>query len=136
MDAKKLVMASVAGAVTLFVLGGLFYVLLLEDFFTKAAGDAAVAYRQEPLLWSIFLGELANAVLVTVIFGRWASIKTFMGGVKGGAVIGLLMGLGIALIFYGTTTLGNITSTLADALITVIRYGIAGGVIGWVLGRE
>jgi len=136
MDAKKAIMASLAGAVTLFLLGFIFYGVLLMDFFNNAAGSSANVYRQEPILWSIFLGELSTAALVTIIFGRWASIKTFMGGLKGGAIIGLLMGLGINLVFYGTTTLGTLASTLVDPVISVIRLGIAGGVIGWVLGKE
>jgi len=91
MDAKKVIMASLAGAVTLFLLGFIFYGVLLMDFFNNAAGASASVYRQEPILWAIFLGELSTAALVTIIFGRWASIKTFMGGLKGGAIIGLLL---------------------------------------------
>ncbi len=136
MDAKKVIMASLAGAVTLFLLGYIFYGVLLMDFFNNAAGSYASVYRQEPILWSIFLGELSMAVLLTIVFGRWASIKTFMGGLQGGAIIGLLVGLGMNLIFYGTTTLGTMTSTLVDPIISVIRLGIAGGVVGWVLGKN
>jgi len=39
-------------------------------------------------------------------------------------------------VFYGTTTLGTLTSTLVDPIVSVIRLAIAGGVIGWVLGKE
>ncbi len=135
MDAKKFIMAMLAGAVTLFLLGYVFYVALLADFFMKAAGSAAGTFRQEPILWSIFLGEAAMAALITLIFGRWASIKTFTGGLKAGAIIGILAGLSINFVFYGTTTLGTMTSGLADSIVTLIRHAIAGGVIGWVLGR-
>ena len=107
MDAKKFIMAMLAGAVTLFLLGYVFYVALLADFFMKAAGSAAGTFRQEPILWSIFLGEAAMAALITLIFGRWASIKTFTGGLKAGAIIGILAGLSINFVFYGTTTLGT-----------------------------
>ena len=82
MDAKKFIMAMLAGAVTLSLLGYVFYVALLADFFMKAAGSAADTFRQEPILWSIFLGEAAMAALITLIFGRWASIKTFTGASK------------------------------------------------------
>ena len=81
------------------------------------------------------MGELSMAALVTMIFGRWASIKTFVGGMKGGAIIGLLAVLSFDMIFYGTTTLGTLTSTLVDPLIGMVRAAVAGGVIGWILGR-
>jgi hypothetical protein len=32
------------------------------------------------------------AALVTLIFGRWASISTPLGGLKAGAIIGLVLG--------------------------------------------
>ncbi len=136
MNTKSFIMSTLAGAVTLFLLGFVFYAVLLMDFFEKAAGSSAVAYRQEPILWAIFLGEVASAALVTFIFQRWASIKTFATGAKGGAIIGVLISLAMGFIYYGTTTLGTMTSTLADVIISLIRFGLAGGVIGWVTGRE
>lgn len=136
MDIKKLTLAAVAGGITMFILGGLFYEVLLKGFFMDAAGQAAGAYRAEPIIWAIILGELSFATLVAYIFQRWATIKTFMGGLKGGAVIGLLIGLGINLVFYGTTTLMEGAAVIVDPLITVIRLALAGGVIGWLLGRE
>ena len=41
MDAKKIIIATLAGAVTLFLLGFVFYVVLLNDFFMNAAGSSA-----------------------------------------------------------------------------------------------
>jgi hypothetical protein len=135
MDAKKFIMATLAGAVTSFLLGFIFYVVLLEAYFQSAAGSSAGFYRQEPILWSIFLGELTMAGLVTLIFARWASIRTLIGGAKGGALIGVFFGLAINLVLYGTTTMGTLMSGLVDSVISMIRLGITGGVIGWVLGR-
>ena len=136
MDIKKLSLAAAAGGVTLFILGAVFYVGLLESFFNEAAGTSANVYRAEPLMWAIFLGELCAAVLITYIFQRWATIKTLKGGVKGGAVIGLLLGLAINLTMYGTTTMSTLPAVLVDAAVTTIRFSLAGGVIGWLLGRE
>ncbi len=134
MDAKKFIMGTLAGGVTLFLLGFVFYAVLFADFFANAAGSSAGAFREEPILWSIFVGEATMAGLVTLIFGRWAGIGNFMEGAKSGALIGLFVGVAINFIFYGTTTLSTITSALTDSVITIVRIGIAGGVIGLVLG--
>ncbi len=128
---QRTVLAALAGAVTLFVLGYLTYVVLLAGFF---AANGATALGQ-PVFWAIFLGELAFGFLLAYIFSRWAAIKTFAGGFQGGAVIGILLALGFGLIQFGA--FGNITLTavVADAVISLIRYGLAGGVVGLVLGR-
>ncbi len=136
MDTKKLTLGSLAGAVTLFLLGFVFYAVLLESFFNEAAGASASVYKAEPTLWAIFVGELLMAVLVATIFLRWATISTFMGGLKGGAIIGTLLGLGFAFTMFGTTTMMSLPAILVEGVVSAIRFGIAGGVIGWVLGRE
>ena len=136
MDAKKFIMAALAGGVTLFVLGGIFYAILLADFFNSAAGDSVGTYRQEPIFWAILVGELCAAALVTLIFGRWASISTFAGGAKAGAIFGVLLSLSFGLTMYGTTTLMSMAAVLVDPIVNLIRYVVAGGVIGWVLGRK
>lgn len=135
MDAKKFIMATLAGGVTLFCLGYVFYEALLGDFFKSAAGDSA-ALRQEPIIWAIFVGETVIAAVLTMIFGRWAAIKTFVGGAKAGAILGVLLALGINFTLFGTTTMMTmVAAVVVDPLISLVRLGVAGGVIGWVLGR-
>lgn len=136
MDAKKLTLGSLAGAVALFLLGYVFYEALLGNFFAEAAGSSASAMRAEPVLWSIFVGELLMAGMLATVFLRWATISTFMGGLKGGALIGGLVGLGFAFVMFGTTSMMTLPSVLVEGVVSAIRYGLAGGVIGWVLGRE
>lgn len=135
MDAKKFVLAVLGGAVTLFILGFVFYGWLLMDFFAKAAGEAASVYRAQPILWAIFLGEASFAVLMTLIFGSWGSINTFMGGLKAGALIGLLASLSMGLVFFATTTMVTLSSAVVDLVVSIIRMGLAGAVIAWILGR-
>ena len=73
---------------------------------------------------------------MTYIFSRWTSISTFAGGFQGGMVIGALMALGVGLIQFGALGLGSLTSVIADTVVSLIRYGIAGGVVGVMLGRS
>lgn len=128
----RTVLAAVAGAVTLFVLGFLTYVILLGDFFA-AHGSAVV---DEPVLGAIFVAELAMAILLTYIFDQWASISTFAGGFKGGAIVGVLVGLNYGLIQYGAAGTMDLTAVAADAVVTLVRAGLAGGVVGLMLGRK
>ena len=129
---QRTVLAAVAGAVTLFVLGFLTYAVLLRDFFAANA----TAVQTEPVLWAIAVGELAFGCLLAYIFSRWAGISTFTGGFQGGAIIGALMALGFGLIQFGAIGALNLTAVAAEVVISLIRYGIAGGVVGLVLGRS
>jgi len=134
MSAKSFVLATVAGGVTLFVLGGLLYGLLLADFFESHS--AANTMRETPIWWALIIGELLLAALVTLIFGRWASISTPLGGLKAGAIIGLLLAAAINFTMFAVSTVFvDPTAGVVDAVVSAIRLGIGGAVIGLVLGK-
>ncbi len=129
---QRSILAAIAGAITLFVLGFVIYAVVLKDFF--ASNGAAVV--EAPVYWAIALGELAFGVLLAYIFSRWASISTFAGGFQGGAVLGALIALGIGLVQFGALGGPNLTAVIADTVVSAVRVGIAGGVVGMVLGRD
>ena len=134
MSAKSFALATVAGGVTLFVLGGLLYGLLLADFFESRS--AANTMRETPIWWALIIGELLLAALVTLIFGRWASISTPLGGLKAGAIIGLLLAAAINFTMFAVSTVFvDPTAGVVDAVVSAIRLGIGGAVIGLVLGK-
>ena len=134
MDTTKFILASLIGGVVLFLLGGLFYAVLFADYFNSVAAPGV--YKLEPTMWAIFIGELFSGTLLGLIFTRWAAIKTFATGLKNGAIIGLILGLAIGFTFYGAANMYDIPSMLLDAVLGAIRFGIAGGVVGWFLGRK
>ena len=133
MSIQKTLIATIAGFVGLFGLGLVIYVLIFPDLqFTTAAGEG-VTRNYFP---GIIVFEILYALLLTIIFERWAGIKTFNTGLKTGAVIGLILGLISALWAYSTTTLYTANIIWWFALTFVVRFGVAGGLIGLVLGRE
>ena len=127
MNTKTLI-AAVAGGLTLFVTGGIFYVLLLGDFFTV---DVT---KDPPDLLFIAPGEIVFGCLLAWIFSR-SGTSTVAGGAKDGALIGFLIALGYGLLLYGSTTIADLTLYLADAVVWAVRFAAAGAVIGWLLGR-
>ncbi|MBK7409351.1 MAG: hypothetical protein IPJ40_15695 [Saprospirales bacterium] len=108
MKTSKLLMAGVAGGVTYFILGFLLYGLLLMDFFTKNATND-VSRGDGMVWWSLILGNLFVGFLLAYIFGQWASIKNFMGGLMGGAIVGFLFSGAIDFSMYGTSGLNEHT---------------------------
>ncbi len=138
MDAKKRIMATLAGFVVFFLLGWLLYGMLLMDFFMSNSGSATGVMRSdtEMVWWSLALGNLLQAYLLVYIFSKWANITTFGAGLQAGAVIGLILGYGYDLTMYGTSNISNLTSTLVDPLVVAVMMGLTGGVIGMVLGKK
>lgn len=138
MDAKKRIMATLAGFVVLFLLGWLIYGMLLMDFYAANSGSATGVMKEDGdmVWWALVVGNICQAYLLVYIFGKWANITTFSGGFQSGAVIGLIIGLAFNLNMYGTSNLMNLTSALVDPIVSAIMMGITGGVIGAVLGRK
>ncbi|MCB0528131.1 MAG: hypothetical protein KDC61_22140 [Saprospiraceae bacterium] len=132
----KVLLAALAGAVAFFLLGWAFYGVALSEFFASNMGSATGVQRGENdmVFWALFLGNFFWALLIAIIFDRWASISTFRSGAMSGGMICLLMALGIDLIMYGTTNISNLTATLVDPIVSAIMGAISGGLIGWVLG--
>ncbi|MCP3929182.1 MAG: DUF1761 domain-containing protein [Bacteroidetes bacterium] len=134
MKTKDLLLATLAGTVVYFLLGWLIYGLLFMKFFEANAGSASGVNKEPMLWWAMILGSIAFAFLLALIFNRWAGISTFMGGLKAGAIITLLMGLTFNFMQYSMSNLMNFNGTIVDIIIYAIIGGITGGVIGWVLG--
>jgi len=134
---KNNVLAVLGGTVALFGLGYLIYVVLASLGLHALNGPGVEAITGELNLPTIILMEVLYATLVTIIFGRWAQIKTFATGVKAGLILGLFFGGLPALELFSTTTgLTDLTGVITGALTFGIRFAVAGGVIGWLLGRE
>ncbi len=138
MTAKNRILATLVGFVVLFLLGWLLYGFLLMDFYQTNSGSATGVMRaeEEMVWWSLIAGNIMQAYLLVYIFGTWANITTFSEGLKAGLIIGLITGFAYTLIMYGTTNIGNLTSTLVDPFVSATMLAVAGGIIGWMLGRK
>jgi hypothetical protein len=138
MDAKKRIMATLAGFVVFFMLGWLLYGMLLMDFFAANSGTATGVMRgdTEMVWWALIVGNLLQSYLLVYIFSKWNSVNSFVSGLQAGVTIGLILGFGFDLTMYGTSNLMNLTSTLVDPLVIAAMMGLTGGVIGMVLGKK
>lgn len=134
MDSKKLIIGTVAGGITYFILGFLLYGILLEGFFANHMGSATGALKTEIMFWPLILGNLALAALLSYVFLKWAKIKSFGDGMKAGAVIGFLMALSYDMILYDTTNMMDLIASIVDVIVFAVGTAIGGGVIGLVLG--
>ncbi len=125
---RDFLLATVAGAITLFVVGGVFYGLL-EDFFANEVS------RAMPVWWALGLGELLYAAVLTLVLS-WRGVVSGWEGFQAGAVFGALLGLGMALMGYATMDDVQTLATVGGhTLIGVVNNGSAGALIAVVLNR-
>ena len=134
----KTIVAGVIGGIAFYLLGWLFYGMLLMDFFEANSGTATGVMREpdEMVMWSLILGHLVWGYLLAYIFNHWANISTWDGGAKAGALLGVLMSMSMGMVWYGTSNIGTMLSGAADVVVSGVMSAIAGAIIGWWLGRK
>lgn len=135
MDTRKFLIGTITGGIVYFLLGFVVYALLLDSFFESHSGTASgVEKTLEMQYWPLFIGNLAQAALLSYVFVKWAHIKTFSTGLSAGLVIGFLMMLGHNLIQYDTTNIMDLTGHIAEVVAYTIITALVGGVVGAVIG--
>ncbi len=124
---QKCILATVAGGVTLFVLGFVIYGVLLADFFANDAMAEAPAY------WAVAAGQLAGGALLALVLS-WRAAGGPVEAFKAGGSVGLLFSLSMGLTMFGTTEgMYTVGTVVGDAVVSVVMYGIAGMVVAKIL---
>ncbi len=134
----RVVIAAIVGGIASFVLGGIVYGVLGLDAFMKSHTvhyDGLMMPMDSTMLIHVFIGGLCNSLLLAYIFANWAKIKDFNGGMKAGALIGLLMTLGFDIFMKGYMNLWDYTSMFTDVIVSSIMTSFSAGIIAWMLGR-
>ena len=124
---KKCILATLAGGVALFVLGYVFYGLLLADFF---ANDTMT---ETPNYLALAGGQLAGGGLLALVLS-WRGAEGPVEAFKAGAGVGVLYSLSMGLTMFGTTEgLNTMTTVIGDAVVMLVMYGIGGMVVAKIL---
>jgi len=134
-DIKRFIIGTVVGAITLYILGYLIFDLAFAEFYAANAGSATGLVKDPQVIWAIALGTLSYAALLTFAIGTRAGPTTIAEGLKIGAIVGFLLWFTVDFILYGIFNISNLTATLVDPLLEVIRAGNSGAVIAAVLGK-
>ncbi len=131
---KKMLIGTVVGGVTFFLLGGLIYAVILADFYEANLGSATGVLRELPIMWAMVVSQLGMAAVVTYVF-LLSDVASASNGLKTGAILGLLLGIAISFDLYSVTNWSNSTVAFVEPLVWVVRTALAGAAIGWALGR-
>jgi hypothetical protein len=128
--------AALAGGIVMFGLGFLFFGVLFAEYFMANTTQYPGLVKDPPVVWAIFLFNLAWAWLVAWVVERSApTIQLWAEGAKVGAIVLFVLGVGIDLEFHAFMHLHKeLAPMLLHILIVTFMGAVAGAVIGWIIG--
>lgn len=130
-----MLIGGVIGGVVFFLLGYLIYGLLMSDM--MASCMTCQRLMEDLDLPFLIVGNLFAGWFIAFAFSKMSGVTTFAAGVTTGAILGLLMSVAMNCIMYATSTIySGITCIVYDVIISIIIWGLTGGVIAWWLGRK
>ena len=135
----RILVAGIAGAVAMFLLGWLIYGVLLQGYFDSTmTATARSVMNTQPNFAPLVVAEIVFGLLFAFIFDYWASISTLVGGMIGGAILmfGLSLGWDMQMMafFKDMHTGSPYVPMIVDLIAATILGAISGGVIGQVIG--
>ncbi|HNF71056.1 MAG TPA: DUF1761 domain-containing protein, partial [Chitinophagaceae bacterium] len=94
MNTTKILIGALIGAIVNFLAGWLVYGILLKDAMDKAMTvEAKAVSKPEPNLVGMFVAGFIFCLLFSYIFEQWAKIRSLMGGLVAGGLMGLCISL-------------------------------------------
>ena len=132
----RILAAAVAGGIAFFVLGFLIYGMLLDERVMKPNMAVFPGLTKDmPNFIPLVLANIVSALLLAYIFDQWAGIRTFVGGLRGGAIVFFLIALSFQLMFLAFFNLHlNYIPAVADVIGSTVMGALGGGVVALVLG--
>ncbi len=131
---KKILLSTLAGAVTLFLLGGLIFgVLLAAPMAEFMKAFEGCAHPVPPMQFIVF-ANIAMALLLSLILSKLA-VSTFSRGLKAAVWVVFLIILWFDMWMFATFSGMTVQMLLFDIIGNTTIGTLAGGVIGWVLGK-
>lgn len=135
MTVKRFLLATVAGGVSMLILGFVANLLFADVLNGYSTAAADVIYKDGPAILYVVPGALAMGALLTVLLGFWTGHTGAVQALGTSAVFGLLLHLFLGLSLFGMTTMLSLTGTLIKVVIDTVQLALSGMAVGAVLGR-
>ncbi len=133
---KQNLLVTLAGTVVMFLLGYVIWGMATMSFFEAHSNTSLMKADADMDMLHIFLGNLVATFAMSSLYGTWAhGNHSAGGGFTFGAWIGLLIGLGLGLLYMGTSNMMDATGHFTEAALDIVFYGIVGAVIALVYKR-
>ena len=132
----KVVVATIVGSITIFLLGYLIFGILLAPYTGKDDIPYEGLRKVPPDFVLLMLKNIVQAFLLVYIFEYLAGIRTFAAGMKVGGITMFLITVSLNLNILSIMNLNHgYTANIFDIVGETVRMAIGGGVIAAILGR-
>ena len=131
---KKIALGTIAGFIGLMVGGFLVYGVIMKDAMSGMAEASGGCMSAEPSALLMIIGTLIQAFVFTIVLYKF-NISTLAKGAVTILWLMLLISVMYDSWFYGSFDWVTPKMVLTDIISNAIMAPIAGGVIGWVLGK-
>lgn len=131
---KKVIYSALGGALTLFLLGGLVFEVLLKDLSNDIMNSMGDAANRNPSFGVIAAAQLSISLLLALLFNL-LNVKNFKEGAMHGAWIVFLIALWFDLWMFASFTFMTLSMSLVDIATNTIFGAVTGGVIGLIQGK-
>lgn len=139
MNTMRITLAAMAGTLVYLLWGWFVFEWLLGPFMASAT-TSIPGFRKseaEASMLMLVISCLAYAVLLILIFERWAMVRSWKRGLLYGALIGVLVAVMTDSYWYATSHFFNsLAPVVADVGAAGLTVGAMGAVIGAVLGSS
>ena len=132
----RVIAASFAGALVFFLLGFVIYTFAVDPIM-KGHMNQFQGLMKEPMpsLGFLFAWNFMMSFLFAFIFEKWAGIRTFVGGIKAGFVLMLIIAVMTDLNYLAFMNVyKDFFAPVIDVVAATFLGTVACGVIGLVLG--
>lgn len=128
--------AALVGGIVFFVLGFLYFGILLGEIMKDNTVHYPGLMREEPFIWAIFLFNLVYAWLISFILENWRGAVGLAEGATVGAIIMFAVGLAVDVDFYAFMNVyKNVTPVLLHLVGVTVMGAVTGAVIALVQQR-
>ena len=132
MSIGKFLGAALGGGAVMWLVGGLWHALIMEDFY--AANSAATGYG-EPRMLFIILGYAILGVLMAYIYPKGYAGGGGIGeGLRFGVIVGILWTLPHGVVMHGVQLGATGKLILVDVVWHMVEQGIGGIAIALIYG--
>ena len=131
----RILRGTLTGTIAFFFLGWLVWGVLLSGFMEANSNTSLNRPMEEMIWWAIIIANLFTGYLITLIL-NWAGAKSYLDGLRIGAIIGVLLALSMDLSYYSMTTMiSNVSVILVDALANGVVAAVVGALIVLLWGK-
>jgi len=136
MDGKKLIYSALAGFAVMFILSGVWYMVVMMEYYEKAMAGVynASAIVEEPDLIFIAIGYFIYALIMSYLFPiGFKGGSAVSEGLKFGAIVGALITVPLTFVNMGLLSVSP-GPALVDSIYQIVEKAIGGIVIAKVYG--